>query len=80
MLLNFGTVFISVGGTQFNFENVADPPTVQQDIVRRQAVRKSKKEEAEGANERDKIINWLALYHRTMEDIEREQNQSKPKN
>lgn len=78
-LFNFGTVFITVGGTQFNFEDVADPPAVQQDIVRRQQARTQKKKEAEGAAERDRIIDWLAMYHKTVEEIEREQNQAKPK-
>ena len=80
VLFNFGTVFIMVGGAQFNFENVADPPTVQQDIVRRQLVRTQKKRDADGAGERDRIIDWLAMYHRTVEEIQREQNQSRPGN
>jgi hypothetical protein len=69
-----------VGGAQFNFENVADPPTVQQDIVRRQQVRNQKKKDAETAGERERLAEWLAMYHRTVEDIQREQNQSKPGN
>lgn len=78
-IFNFGTVFITVGGTQFNFEDVADPPAVQQDIVRRQQARTQKKKESEGAAERDRMIDWLAMYHRTVEEIEKEQNQAKPK-
>lgn len=78
MLLNFGTVFIMVGGAQFNFENVADPPTVQQDIVRRQQVRQQKKREAESAGERERLAEWLAMYHRTVEEIQREKDQSRP--
>jgi hypothetical protein len=80
VLLNFGTVFVMVGGAQFNFENVADPPTVQQDIVRRQQVRNQKKKDAETAGERERLAEWLAMYHRTVEDIEREQKQSRPGN
>ena len=75
---NFGTVFVTVGGTQLNFEDVADPPTVQQDIVHRQQARAQKKREAESAGERDRMIEWLAMYHRTVEEIRREQSQSKP--
>jgi hypothetical protein len=80
MLLNFGTVYIMVGGAQFNFEDVADPPVVQQDIVRRQQARVYKKREAETAGERERLAEWLAMYHRTVEEIEREQNPSEPKN
>ena len=79
VLFNFGTVFITVGGAQFNFEDVADPPAVQQDIVRRQQARTQKKKDSEGAAERDRMIDWLATYHRTVEEIEREKNQAKPK-
>ena len=78
-LFNFGTVFITVGGTQFNFEDVADPPAVLQDIVRRQQARAQKKKESEGVAERDRMIDWLAMYHRTVDEIQREQNQAKPK-
>lgn len=78
IIFNFGTVFVNVGDTQLNFENVADPPTVQQDIVRRQLARTQKKKEAETAGERERLAEWLAMYHRTVEDIQREQNQSKP--
>ncbi len=80
MLFNFGTVFIMVGGAQFNFEDVADPPTVQQDVIRRQQARLYKKREAETAGERERLADWLAMYHRTVEEIRRDQNQSTPEN
>ncbi len=79
ILFNYGTVFITVGGTQFNFQNVADPPAVLQDIRWRQQTRAQKKKDLEGIAERDKMIEWLALYHRTVDEIQREQNQAKPK-
>jgi hypothetical protein len=79
MLLNFGTVFIMVGGAQFNFDDVIDPPTVQQDIVRRQQGRLIKKREADTAGERDRMADWLAMYNRTIGEIDREKNQPGPK-
>jgi hypothetical protein len=79
MLLNYGVVIIMVGGAQFRFEDVADPPGVQQDIVRRQQGRVAKKREVEGAADRDRMAEWLAVYHRTIEEINRERNQSGPK-
>jgi CRP-like cAMP-binding protein len=73
MLFNFGTVFVMVGGAQFNFQDVADPPTVQQDIVRRQQVRMQKKRDAETAGERERLAEWLAMYHRTVEEEHKKQ-------
>ena len=77
MLLNFGTVYIMVGGAQFNFDDVADPPSVQQDIVQRQQGRLQKKKDTETSAERERMSEWLAMYHRTMDDVEREKNQSR---
>jgi hypothetical protein len=79
MFLNFGSVMIMVGGAQFRFEDVADPPSVQQDIVRRQQGRMAKKREVESAVERDRMAEWLAVYSRTLEEINREKNQPGPK-
>lgn len=76
MLLNFGTVYIMVGGAQFNFEDVADPPTVQQDVIRRQQARQHKKREAETAGERERLAEWLAMYHRTVEEMRQDENES----
>ncbi len=75
MLLNYGTVYIMVGGAQFAFEDVADPPTVQQDIVRRQQGRMAKKRDVDSAAERERMADWLAVYQRTLEEISREKNQ-----
>jgi len=76
MLLNFGTVYIMVGGAQFLFQDVADPPSVQLDIVRRQQGRLQKKRETETASERERMADWLGAYHRTVEEIEREKRRS----
>ena len=78
MLLNFGTVYIMVGGAQFNFVDVSDPPSVQQDIIRRQQGRIQKKKEVEISAERDRMADWLAMYHRTMDEVNRENVQSRP--
>jgi len=73
-------VYIMVGGAQFNFEDVADPPNVQQDVIHRQQARLQKKREADTAGERERLAEWLAMYHRTVEEIQREQNQPRPGN
>jgi hypothetical protein len=77
ILLNFGTVYIMVGGAHFDFEDVADPPTVQQDIVRRLQVRLQKKKESEVAGERERMAEWLAYYHKTLKEIEEERRQTR---
>ncbi len=77
ILFNFGTVYISVGGAHFDFEDVADPPTVQQDIVRRLQVRLVKKKEADTAAERERMAEWLAYYHKTIQEIEEERRQAR---
>jgi hypothetical protein len=76
LLLNFGTVYIMVGGAEFNFNDVADPPSVQQDITRRQQGRKQKISETETSSERERMAEWLAMYHRTVDEDNREKNQS----
>jgi hypothetical protein len=77
ILLNFGTVYIMVGGAHFDFEDVADPPTVQQDIVRRLQVRLQKKKESEVAGERERMAEWLAYYYKTLKEIEEERRQTR---
>lgn len=72
-MFNFGTVYISVGGTQLAFEDVMDPAGVQSDIDRRRMARMEAKKQAELAAERDRMANWMAAYHINAEEIRREQ-------
>jgi hypothetical protein len=71
--MNFGTVYINIGGIKFQFNNVFDPSQVQQDIFRRVAERKNKKRLAEEAKERERLAEWFAIYHRDAEDLRRQQ-------
>ena len=64
-LFNYGTVYISVGGSKLAFENVMDPAGVQSDIDRRRMARSAKKKETEIAAERERMAEWLATYHRS---------------
>ncbi len=72
-MFNFGTVYISVGGTKLAFEDVMDPAGVQSDIDRRRMARIEAKKQAELAAERDRMANWMAAYHTNVEEIRREQ-------
>jgi hypothetical protein len=62
-LFNYGTVKITVGGAQFDFQDVADPASVQADINRRRMVRIAKKNEDSGSADRERFATWIAAYH-----------------
>lgn len=64
VLFNYGNVYITVGGTQMVFENVANPAEVQQDIDQRRLARLERKRQAEAAAERERMAEWIAAYHR----------------
>ena len=67
IILNFGTVKITVGGTKFDFRFVYNPSQVQQELFRRMEERKVKKKETESELERERVAEWLATYHRGLE-------------
>jgi uncharacterized membrane protein YdbT with pleckstrin-like domain len=71
-LFNYGTVYITVGGTQLAFEDVMDPATVQSDIDRRRMARSAKTNEAKVATERDRMAEWLAAYHQNADEFRRD--------
>ena len=68
-LFNYGTVNISVGGTQMAFEDVMDPASVQADINRRRATRIAKKSEDAGKEDRERFATWLAAYHQNLNEF-----------
>lgn len=80
-IFNFGTVYITVGGTKLAFENVMDPAAVQSDINRRYAARKARNEQQQIAKERERMAEWLATYHlnaETLRDEEEIKKKQKP--
>jgi hypothetical protein len=68
LLFNFGTVYIKVGNSEFNFDDVADPPSVQQDIIQRQLGNKKRKSDRNSEAESEKISEWLKIYHTQIND------------
>ncbi|GAB4422063.1 MAG: hypothetical protein Kow002_11280 [Anaerolineales bacterium] len=72
-LFNFGTVYITVGGSQLAFEDVMDPAAVQADIDQRRAARIAAKAANERAAERNRMAEWMASYHQNVDEIRREQ-------
>lgn len=69
-LLNYGTVYIVVGGTKLEFQDVLDPAGVQADINRRRMTRIAKKNEDTANVERERMAVWLAAYHQNLNDFE----------
>jgi CRP-like cAMP-binding protein len=76
-LFNYGTVYITVGGTKMAFEDVMDPATVQSDIDRRRMARTTRQNEARIAAERDRMAEWLATYHRSAEQFKEEERRAR---
>ena len=68
-IFNYGTVYITVGGTKFAFEDVIDPAAVQSDINRRRAARADKKRQTEITAERERMAEWLATYHKSAQEF-----------
>jgi uncharacterized membrane protein YdbT with pleckstrin-like domain len=66
-LLNFGNVTINVGEARLVFLGVHDPASIQQDIFNRMYDLRRRKETAEVANERDRVVQMLEAYHRQRE-------------
>ncbi len=73
-LFNYGNVYITVGGTHLDFEDVLDPAAVQADIDRRREARIARKREAEAAAERERMSDWLVAYYENEPELRRQQS------
>jgi hypothetical protein len=69
VLFNYGTVLISVGEIQLNFDNVFNPTAVQQEVVRRMNARIAKKKADDTSAERERMAEWLAAYHQVDSEL-----------
>ena len=78
-IFNYGTVYITVGGSKLAFEDVIDPAGVQSDIDRRRAARRAKQEAARVGAERERMAEWLATYHMNADELKKEEQNKKPK-
>jgi hypothetical protein len=72
-IFNYGTVYITVGGSKLAFEDVIDPASVQSDIDRRREARQAKQAAAKIAGDRERMAEWLATYHLNAEEFRREE-------
>ena len=62
-IFNYGTVIINVGEAEFTFDDVVNPSMVQQEIFHRYYTRKQQLEAQEAQRERDRMVEWLKIYH-----------------
>jgi hypothetical protein len=63
ILLNYGDVIANVGTTQFTFEGVLDPVTVQQDIVHAQEAYLQGKAESDRTRRQTEMVELFDIYH-----------------
>jgi hypothetical protein len=76
-LFNYGTVYITVGGSKLAFEDVMDPASVQSDIDRRRMARQQKKTEATVTAERERMAEWLVTYHHNAEEFRKAEEEKR---
>lgn len=69
LILNYGTVSINVGTSQFTFDEVYDPSHVQQDLFKRMAERQYRKRQRDINDERDRVSDWIATYHNHQDEF-----------
>jgi len=62
-LFDYGTVAINVGDIKLDFEYVAQPVTVQNEIFERYNTAIKQKESADALRRRDDMVEFLAAYH-----------------
>jgi hypothetical protein len=66
LLLNFGTVYIRVGDTQFTFDDVYNPSEVQRELFQRLVAVKQREEQRAEQAQREQLAEWIELYHRVV--------------
>jgi hypothetical protein len=78
LIFNYGTVYISVGDIQLDFNDVFNPPLVQQEISNRMSQRLAKKNEEDTADERKRMTDWLNAYHEVEKELRGTENRPGP--
>jgi hypothetical protein len=67
-IFDFGTVAINVGDIQLDFENVAQPISVQNEVFERYNAVIKENERGESMRRRDDMVEFLAAYHEESND------------
>lgn len=68
LLLNFGTVYIRIGDTQFTFDDVYNPSEVQRELFQRLVALKQRDEQRAEQTQREQLAEWIELYHRVVQN------------
>jgi len=68
LILNFGTVYIRVGDQQLTFDNVFNPAEVQRELFHRLSAKNYAEKQAAVAGDRQRIADWIATYHRVVQN------------
>jgi hypothetical protein len=67
-IFNYGDVVINVGNTKFIFDGVFNPSAVQREVFERFNSRRLQLEQERADQERNRIVNWLDIYHQETKD------------
>lgn len=70
-MLNYGNVIATIPGKEFTFDDVYDPPGVQEDIQRRIEALKLRKNRQNLARQREDLAEVLSAYYLATKDVER---------
>jgi len=74
LLFNYGTVYIGVGETKLTFDDVPNPADVQRELFKRLAMRDYREKHNEIEAEQKRVANWIAAYHRVIEEERKTEN------
>lgn len=78
IVLNYGDVIANVGTSQFTFEGVFDPVTVQQDIVHAQEAFLERRADRERQKRQSEMVELLDIYHDKYRDTASEDTGEDP--
>lgn len=70
IFFNYGTVYIHIGAQNFEFEDVRDPASVQQDINQRYIEDRHKREQGTAKKERGQMLDWLLAYNQGADEFQ----------
>jgi hypothetical protein len=74
LILNFGTIYIRVGDQELTFDDVFNPSEVQRELFNRMAARQYAEKQAAQQQERQRMTEWIAAYHRVQQRTQTPRN------
>jgi hypothetical protein len=80
MLLNYGTVYITVGNTQLSFNDVHQPSKVQQDIFSQIGKFEKEKTDRHSDQERERSAQWFKVFQEESQGLTISKDLTKPLN